>query len=70
VKLLKDDIKLLERLLSNYPSGLHRELLSDYLREYVQALGEETKGRTEASKQNSARFYANTWIRKKVMALQ
>lgn len=68
VKLLKDDIKFLEKQIIKYPSGLRRELLRDYLAEYVKVLGSESEGCTESNRQNRARFTTNTKLRKGELA--
>lgn len=64
VRLLKDDLKFIEKTLSKCPQNRHRSILSDYLLEYTKVLGFEIERRDGPAKHNKARYAANTWLRK------
>jgi hypothetical protein len=60
IKLLKDDIKFLEKCLRKTPSALHRDALLNYVREFELGMG---VCKNNVAKMNSGRFRANTWMR-------
>jgi len=61
IKLLKDDIRFIEKQLLKYPCELHRSILSDYLFEFELGSGFD-ENESLALRMNRGRFRANTWL--------
>ena len=67
IQLLKDDFKFIERELVKIPPRLYRSVLSDFTKEWLKVLAEETNA---SQAQNLARRTSNKWLREECERLK
>ena len=61
--ILRDDISFVRNCLFKIPKRSHKCVMIDYIREWQSGIANDPN---EASKQNSGRFRANSWLREYV----
>jgi hypothetical protein len=60
IKLLKDDLKFIEKCLQKIPENFHRKVMRDYLRHWN---GDVAIERKNSIQDNLGRFRANSYLR-------
>ena len=58
--ILREDVIFVRSCLFKLPRNSHRSVMSNYIREWLLGIAND---QIEASKQNSGRFRANSWLR-------